>query len=87
MTSGPGPIVLYEPQTRITGVTWNPNVEFSWWAAAAMGSGLVRVMDVGAEPQPEQQDDDILESNDENESDVTDEDNEEEEGVDAEMPP
>ncbi|KAI0443687.1 hypothetical protein F4803DRAFT_549956 [Xylaria telfairii] len=87
MTSGPGPIVLYEPQTRITGVAWNPNVEFSWWAAAAMASGLVRVMDVGAEPQPRQQDDDIPESNDENESDVTDEDNDEEGDVDAAMPP
>ncbi|KAF2964989.1 hypothetical protein GQX73_g8591 [Xylaria multiplex] len=57
MTSGPGPIVLYEPQTRITAVAWNPNAEFSWWAAAAMGSGLVRVMDVGAEPQAKQQGD------------------------------
>lgn len=51
MTTGPGPIVLHEPQTRITSVAWNPNVEFSWWAAAAMGSGLVRVMDVGTEPE------------------------------------
>ncbi|KAI0974466.1 hypothetical protein F4678DRAFT_470481 [Xylaria arbuscula] len=65
MTSGPGPIVLYEPQTRITAVAWNPNAEFSWWAAAAMGSGLLRVMDVGAEPQtkgkagePDEKDDD-----------------------------
>jgi len=50
MTSGPGPIVLYEPSTRITAVAWNPNIEFSWWAAVAMGSGLVRVIDIGAEP-------------------------------------
>jgi transcription factor C subunit 6 len=58
MTTGPGPIVLYEPYTRITAAIWNPNVEFSWWAAAAMGSGLVRVMDVGADPQGQEQDDD-----------------------------
>ncbi|KAI0427404.1 hypothetical protein F5Y09DRAFT_316368 [Xylaria sp. FL1042] len=57
MTSGPGPIVLYEPQTRITAVAWNPNAEFSWWAAAAMGSGLLRVMDVGAEPKVKRKDD------------------------------
>ncbi|KAI0533891.1 hypothetical protein GGR58DRAFT_85921 [Xylaria digitata] len=67
MTSGPGPIVLYEPQTRITAVAWNPNAEFSWWAAAAMGSGLVRVMDVGAEPQAKQQDDETSELDEEDE--------------------
>jgi transcription factor C subunit 6 len=33
--------------TRISAVAWNPNVEFSWWAAAAMASGLVRIMDLG----------------------------------------
>ncbi|KAI0016481.1 WD40-repeat-containing domain protein [Xylariomycetidae sp. FL0641] len=42
-------IIIHEPQTRITALAWNPNVEFSWWAAAAMGSGLVRVMDLGIE--------------------------------------
>ncbi|KAI0184625.1 hypothetical protein EV127DRAFT_456757 [Xylaria flabelliformis] len=86
MTSGPGPIVLYEPQTRITGVAWNPNAEFSWWAAAAMASGLVRVMDVGAEPQSTKRDDDVSESEDENEQeDGMDEDSDEEEDVDVEM--
>ncbi|KAI0468656.1 hypothetical protein F4859DRAFT_196778 [Xylaria cf. heliscus] len=89
MTSGPGPIVLYEPQSRITGVAWNPNAEFSWWAAAAMGSGLVRVMDVGAEPQSTQQDDEASEPDDENEDepdmDVTDEDDDDED-ADVEMP-
>ncbi|KAI1382311.1 WD40 repeat-like protein [Hypoxylon crocopeplum] len=45
----PAPIVIHEPQTRITALSWNPNAEFSWWAAAAMGSGLVRVMDLGVE--------------------------------------
>ncbi|KAI1177593.1 hypothetical protein F4777DRAFT_199155 [Nemania sp. FL0916] len=74
MTSGPGPIVLYEPQTRITGLAWNPNVEFSWWIAVAMGSGLVRIMDVGAEPQ-ETEDDELDEQGENNASmDVLDED-------------
>ncbi|RYP81799.1 hypothetical protein DL769_001839 [Monosporascus sp. CRB-8-3] len=41
------PLAVHDPQTRITCVTWNPNVRFSWWAAAAMGSGLVRIMDLG----------------------------------------
>lgn len=40
-------VVIYEPRTRITVVAWNPNVEYGWWAAAAMGSGLVKVMDLG----------------------------------------
>ena len=40
---------IQEPLTRITAVAWNPNIEVGWWAAAAMGSGLVRVMDLGVE--------------------------------------
>ncbi|KAI1470101.1 WD40 repeat-like protein [Daldinia caldariorum] len=48
-TMVPAPIVVHESQTRITALSWNPNVEFSWWAAAAMGSGLVRIMDLGIE--------------------------------------
>ncbi|KAI8624632.1 hypothetical protein F5Y19DRAFT_453265 [Xylariaceae sp. FL1651] len=61
MTSGPGPITLHDPQTRVTAVAWNPNVEYSWWAAAAMGSGLVRVMDLGVESGQQQKDDDTSE--------------------------
>lgn len=38
-----------EALTRITNVVWNPNVEFGWWAAASMGSGLIKVMDLGIE--------------------------------------
>ncbi|KAF7557876.1 hypothetical protein G7046_g5933 [Stylonectria norvegica] len=41
--------IIYEPLTRITAVEWNPNVDYGYWAAAAMGSGLVRVMDLGVE--------------------------------------
>lgn len=40
-------VIVHEPKTRITVAAWNPNVEFGWWAAAAMGSGLVKVMDLG----------------------------------------
>ncbi|QUC15838.1 uncharacterized protein UV8b_00079 [Ustilaginoidea virens] len=39
--------IVYEPLSRITAVEWNPNQGFGWWAAAAMASGLVRVMDLG----------------------------------------
>ncbi|KAI1300280.1 hypothetical protein F5Y03DRAFT_230841 [Xylaria venustula] len=89
MTSGPGPIVLYEPQTRITAVAWNPNAEFSWWAAAAMGSGLLRVMDVGAEPRTKGEAGEVSEKNDdESVIDAMDEENyeeEKEEDVDMEM--
>ena len=41
--------VLHDPLTRVTAVAWNPNIEFGCWAATAFGSGLVRVMDLGAE--------------------------------------
>lgn len=39
--------VVHAPQTRVTVVAWNPNVEYGWWAAAALGSGLIKVMDLG----------------------------------------
>ncbi|KAI9148064.1 Transcription factor tau subunit sfc6 [Paramyrothecium foliicola] len=39
--------VVHDPMTRITVVQWNPNEGYGCWAAAAMGSGLVRVMDLG----------------------------------------
>ncbi|PHH74039.1 hypothetical protein CDD80_3401 [Ophiocordyceps camponoti-rufipedis] len=41
--------ILHEPLTRITTVEWNPNPGYGCWAAAAMGSGLVRVLDLGLE--------------------------------------
>ncbi|CAN8102951.1 unnamed protein product [Discula destructiva] len=40
-------VVVHDSRTRITVAAWNPNVEFGWWAAAAMGSGLIKVMDLG----------------------------------------
>jgi transcription factor C subunit 6 len=41
--------VIHEPLSRITVVEWNPNEGYGCWAACAMGSGLVRVMDLGVE--------------------------------------
>lgn len=40
-------VVIHDSGTRITVAAWNPNVQFGWWAAAAMGSGLVKIMDLG----------------------------------------
>lgn len=40
---------LNEALTRLTAVEWNPNQGYGCWAAAAMGSGLVRVLDLGIE--------------------------------------
>lgn len=41
--------VVYEPLTRVTAVKWNPNEGYGTWAAAALGSGLVKIMDLGLE--------------------------------------
>ncbi|KAL2260819.1 hypothetical protein VTK26DRAFT_5063 [Humicola hyalothermophila] len=42
-------VVIHEPLTRVTAIQWNPNVRFSCWAACAMASGLIKVMDLGVE--------------------------------------
>lgn len=42
-------LVIHEPLTRVTAVAWNPNLQFSAWAACALGSGLIRVMDLGVQ--------------------------------------
>ncbi|KAK5652089.1 hypothetical protein OQA88_10867 [Cercophora sp. LCS_1] len=39
--------ITHEPLTRITAIEWNPNLPFSCWAACAMGSGLIKVLDLG----------------------------------------
>lgn len=44
-----GDVVVHDPLNRVSAVAWNPNVEFGCWAAAAMASGLVRVMDLGTD--------------------------------------
>ncbi len=41
--------IIHEPFTRVTTVAWNPNMDFSCWAACSFGSGLVRVMDLGTQ--------------------------------------
>ncbi|KAL1837728.1 hypothetical protein VTJ49DRAFT_3444 [Mycothermus thermophilus] len=40
-------VVIHEPLTRVTTVQWNPNLQFSCWAACAMASGIIKVMDLG----------------------------------------
>lgn len=39
--------VVHDAKTRVVVAAWNPNVEYGWWAAAALGSGLVKIMDLG----------------------------------------
>ena len=39
--------VVHEPGTRVEDAKWNPNGGYGCWLAAAMGSGVVRVMDLG----------------------------------------
>ncbi|ROW09508.1 hypothetical protein VMCG_02174 [Cytospora schulzeri] len=41
--------MVHEARTRVVVAAWNPNVEYGWWAAAAMGSGLVKIMDLGVD--------------------------------------
>lgn len=50
---GTGALVNHEPLTRITVMEWNPNLECGCWVAVAAASGIVRVMDLGEEPEPE----------------------------------
>jgi transcription factor C subunit 6 len=40
-------ISIFEERTAITALAWNPNLKFGTWAVAGMGSGLLRVEDVG----------------------------------------
>ncbi|KAL7949728.1 WD40-repeat-containing domain protein [Trichoderma barbatum] len=49
----PSRATLHEALTRITTIEWNPNQDYGCWAAVAMGSGLVRVIDLGLEKYPE----------------------------------
>ena len=37
---------IYEENSAITAVAWNPNLHVGGWAAAGMGDGLVRVEDI-----------------------------------------
>jgi transcription factor C subunit 6 len=40
-------ISIYEEKSAITALSWNPNLSFGTWAVAGMGSGLLRVEDIG----------------------------------------
>ena len=40
-------ISVFEKQSAITALAWNPNLKYGTWAVAGMGSGLLRVEDVG----------------------------------------
>ena len=40
-------ISIFEKQSAITALAWNPNLKYGTWAVAGMGSGLLRVEDVG----------------------------------------
>lgn len=42
-------VFMNDAGTRICAVQWNPNEAYGCWAAAAMASGLVKVMDLGIE--------------------------------------
>ncbi len=37
---------IHEKESGVTALAWNPNVVCGGWAAAGMGSGLVRVEDL-----------------------------------------
>ena len=40
-------ITIYEESSAVTALAWNPNLRFGTWAVAGLGSGLLRVEDVG----------------------------------------
>lgn len=40
-------ITIYEEQSSVSALAWNPNLKFGTWAAAGMNSGLLRVEDIG----------------------------------------
>lgn len=44
--------IIHDPLTRITIAEWNPNGGYGCWAAVAMASGLIRVIDLGLDNIP-----------------------------------
>jgi len=40
-------ITIFEEESAITALAWNPNLKFGTWAVAGMGDGLLRVEDIG----------------------------------------
>ncbi|KAF2814454.1 uncharacterized protein BDZ99DRAFT_379595 [Mytilinidion resinicola] len=43
---GPLAPTIYEEEQAVTALAWNPNIRVGGWAAAGLGSGLVRVEDL-----------------------------------------
>ncbi|KAI9675818.1 MAG: hypothetical protein M1829_003243 [Trizodia sp. TS-e1964] len=43
------PATIYNEESGITAVAWNPNLAYGGWAAAATGSGLLRIEDISVE--------------------------------------
>lgn len=40
---------IYEEETAITQLAWNPNLRFGGWAAAGVGCGLLRIEDIAVD--------------------------------------
>jgi transcription factor C subunit 6 len=40
-------ITVYEENSSVSALAWNPNLKFGTWAVAGMNSGLLRVEDIG----------------------------------------
>jgi transcription factor C subunit 6 len=40
-------ITIFEEASAVTALAWNPNLKFGTWAVAGLGSGLLRVEDIG----------------------------------------
>jgi transcription factor C subunit 6 len=45
-TDGPRPPTIFEEEQAVTALAWNPNPIVGGWAAAGLGSGLLRVEDL-----------------------------------------
>ena len=44
--TGFNPMTVYEEKSNVSALAWNPNIHCGGWAAAGMGSGLLRVEDI-----------------------------------------
>lgn len=44
--NGVAGLTIFEEETAVTSISWNPNASCASWAAAGMGSGLIRVEDL-----------------------------------------
>ncbi|KAI8937336.1 hypothetical protein NX059_006542 [Plenodomus lindquistii] len=42
-------ITIYEANSAVTALAWNPNLKYGTWAVAGMADGLMRVEDIGVE--------------------------------------